>query len=215
MFGSIYQKNSRTMHRSDECTVHQREEFNPKPCCISSPHVISSGQIAYVSDATIALGNCIWPPPAKDYRVNVEDMSVICLESLNIEIGRKIKESVTLFDGNRNSLARRKVYKFGAATSRTTGFIRYPEFEMIMGHPINVFVIEPDNDSSRFSKEGDSGAIVLTKFGEKVVALSMIFGGDVNFEGLAKNSSVAVDLNKAVNRFKEKYKDVTIELDTL
>ena len=214
MFGSIYQKNSRTMHRGDECTIYQREEF-PKPCCISSPHVISSGQMAYISDAAIALGNCIWPPPVEDFCVNVEDISVICLESLNIEMGRKIKGNVSLFDGNRSSLARRKVYKFGATTSRTMGFIRYPEFEIVMGNPINVFLIEPDNDSSRFSKEGDSGAIVLTKFGEKVVALSMIFGGDVTFEGLANNISIAVDLNQAVNRFKDKYKDVTIELDTL
>lgn len=45
-----------------------------------------------------------------------------------------------------------------------------------------------------FSLPGDSGAFVFTKFGQNVVALSMIFGGDLTLEGFAENNSIAVDL---------------------
>ena len=110
MFGSIYSKNSRTMHRGNECTIYQREEF-PKPCCISSPHVISSGQSAYISNATVKLGKCIWPPVVGANRINVEDISVICSELPNIKIQRMVGGQIGLFDGDRSELKKRKVYK--------------------------------------------------------------------------------------------------------
>ena len=190
-----------------------------KSCCISSPHVISSGQTAYILNGTVALGNCIWPTRVVPTNsINVEDISVIRLESTDIQIRRMVKTDVTLFKGDRRDLKRRKVYKFGATTSKTIGFIQDSEFVLTIGDPVSVFLIEPedpDDDSSRFSQPGDSGAIVLTKFGQDVVALSMIFGGDVDLEGVARNNSIAVDLNPALQRFEANNKGQRIKLDTL
>ena len=129
-----------------------------------------------------------------------------------------VKTHVTLFKGDRRDLKRRKVYKFGATTSKTIGFIHDSEFVLTIGDPVSVFLIEPedpDDDSSRFSQPGDSGAIVLTKFGQDVIALSMIFGGDVDLEGVARNNSIAVDLNQALQRFEANNKGQRIKLDTL
>ena len=201
MFGAIKQQNKQ-----------------PICCCISSPHVISSGQSAYISNATIELGKCIWPPVVGAHCINVEDISVICSESLNINIKTIVGKQIALFHGDRSKLKKRKVYKYGAASFKTIGFIQDSEFVLTIGDPVRVFIIEPedpDDNSSRFSKPGDSGAIVLTKFGQNVVALSMIFGGDVDLEGLAKNSSIAVDLNEAIKRFEANNVGQSVHLDTL
>ena len=209
MFGSIYQRSEITNNEDNETSMR---------CCISSPHVISSEHTAYFLHGNVELGKCIWPPAVEDSCINVEDISVIHLKFPNIEINRKVKETITLFNGDRRNLLRRKVYKFGASTSRTTGFIRDSQLELTIGEPVDVFLIEPENaddDSSRFSKEGDSGAIVLTNFGEKVVAVCMIFGGDVNIEGIARNSTIAVDLNRAVARYTDGNKNKALELDTI
>nr|XP_022294014.1 uncharacterized protein LOC111104392 isoform X1 [Crassostrea virginica] len=191
-----------------------------KTCCISSPHVISCGQTAYISGAKVPLGNCIWPPIAENNCINVEDISVIYLDLVhkNIEIRKMFEKQITLFEGDRNDLKRRKVYKFGATTFKTIGFIQDPEFMLPFRDGISVFLIEPedvDDDSSRFSQPGDSGAIVFTKFGQNVVALSMIFGGDLTLEGFAKNNSIAVDLQQAIQRFADHNKDKSLQLNTL
>ena len=190
-----------------------------KSCCISSPHVISSGQTAYILNGTVALGNCIWPPPVvPSSPINVEDISVICLESIDIKISRVVERQVTLFHEDRQVLRKRKVYKYGAATSKTIGFIKDSEFVLTIGNPVSVVLIEPedpDDDGSRFSQPGDSGAIVLTKFGQNVVALSMIFGGDIDLEGVARNGSIAVDLNEAIQRFEANNVGQSVHLDTL
>ena len=207
MFGSVF-------HR----------DGSSKTCCISSPHVISRGQTAYISGSTVPLGDCIWPRTVVDNRIkNVEDISVIYINLVqqNIEIKRMIEDQITLFKGDRADLKRRKVYKFGATTSKTIGFIGDPEFVLTIGDPISVFLIEPedvDDDSSRFSQPGDSGAIVFTKFGQNVVALSMIFGGEFTLEGLegfAKNNSIAVDLKQAIQRFEDHNEGQSLQLNTL
>ena len=200
-------------------SVSQRDGSS-KTCCISSPHVISCGQTAYISGATVPLGTCIWPPTVKNDCINVEDISVIYLDQVdkNIEIRKMFEKQITLFKGDRTDLKRRKVYKFGATTSKTIGFIGDPEFVLTIGDPISVFLIEPedvDDDSSRFSQPGDSGAIVFTKFGQNVVALSMIFGGDVTLEGFAKNNSIAVDLQQAIQRFEDHNEGQSLQLNTL
>nr|XP_022291106.1 uncharacterized protein LOC111102587 isoform X2 [Crassostrea virginica]XP_022291107.1 uncharacterized protein LOC111102587 isoform X2 [Crassostrea virginica]XP_022291108.1 uncharacterized protein LOC111102587 isoform X2 [Crassostrea virginica] len=199
--------------------VLTQPDRKPRRCCISSPHVISSGQSAYILNATVKLGKCIWPPVVGANRINVEDLAVICSEFFNINIlERKVGRQITLFHGDRSKLKRRKVFKFGATTLETIGFIGDPEFVLTIGDPVNVFLIEPedpDDDRSRFSEPGDSGAIVLTKFGKDVVALSMIFGGDVDLEGVARNNSIAVDLKQALHRFEANNKGQRIKLDTL
>lgn len=191
---------------------------NSSRCCISSPHVVSGGQTTYILNATVKLGSCIWPPPVQNHHINVQDISVIPIEANDIQIATR-KDEVNIFDeSNRQTLDRRKVFKYGATTDKTEGFICKTDFVLELGNPpVNVFLIEPKNKSdeeSRFSKPGDSGAVVLTKFGQRVHAFSLIFGGDVNIKGVAKNNSIAVELKYAINQF-QKASDKILELDTL
>lgn len=107
-------------------------------CCISSSHVISSGQSAYILNATVKLGKCIWPPAFGANRINVEDLAVMCSEFFNIYIlERKVGRQITWFHGDRSKLKRRKVFKFGATTLEFIGDL---EFVLTIGHhPVNVF----------------------------------------------------------------------------
>ena len=100
----------------------------------------------------------IWRPPiVGNNHINVEDISVIYLDLVHkiIEIQKKFEEQITLFKGDRTDLRRRKVYKFGATSFKTIGFIRDPDFVLTIGDPISVFLIEPvtediDGDSASF-----------------------------------------------------------------
>ena len=195
-----------------------RKDEPSRNCCISSPHVISCEQTAYILNATLQLGRCIWPPSAANNCINVEDISIICLDQHDIQIERKVSVDVRLFDQDRGHLKDRKVYKFGASTLKTTGYLRNSEFILTIGNSVKVFLIEPEDDnddSSPFSKPGDSGAIVFTKFGQNVVVLSMIFGGEVTLPGIARNNSIGVDLNEAIRRFTINNHEQNIQLHTM
>lgn len=187
-------------------------------CCISSPHVISADESAYFEDATILLGTCIWPPRVPNHHINVLDISVISLEK-HIRICKRHPGDVKLFEEeDRHKLDKRKVFKFGATTGKTLGFVCKTDFVLELGNPpINVFLIEPydkSDEESTFSEPGDSGAVVLTKFGQRVEAFSMIFAGDVNTPDVAKNNTIAVELKYAVDKFENSH-GKTLELNTL
>lgn len=197
--------------------------FRPKTgetstlCCISSSHVISADETAFFKDAKVLLGTCIWPPAVPNYEVNVQDISVISLEK-RIQICRRQPGDVKLFeDSDRDRLDKRKVFKFGATTDKTLGFVCKTDFVLELGQPINVFLIEPydkNDEESTFSEPGDSGAVVLTKFGQRVEAFSMVFAGDVNIPEIAKNNTIAVELKHAVDRFEHSHGNI-LKLNTL
>lgn len=199
-------------------SLRSKKGGNSRRCCISSAHVVSGGQTTYILNATVKLGSCIWPPPVQNHHINVQDISVIPIETNDIQLSTLKGEVIVFDEADRQTLDRRKVFKYGATTDKTEGFICKTDFVLELGNPpINVFLIEPKNKSdeeSRFSKPGDSGAVVFTKFGQRVHVFSMIFGGDVNIEGVAKNNSIAVELKYAINQF-EKASDKILELDAL
>lgn len=196
-------------------------EENETICCISSPHVISEGQVAYFMDATRELGSCIWPPPAPEDHVNVQDISVIPLKA-NVQLGRTLLDNVSIFnEAERSKLDKRKVFKYGAKSDKTVGIVCKTNLWIPKENPqVEAFLIEPydkdekNNKDSKFSKPGDSGAVVLTKFGSRFIAFSMILGGDVNIKGVAKNCSIAVELKDAITQFEEASGKI-LELNTL
>ncbi|XP_062608813.1 uncharacterized protein LOC134270600 [Saccostrea cucullata] len=200
------------------CNIRDKCNENgfPMQYCIASPHVISSGQRAYILNERIELGKCEWPQPAEEYLVNVQDISVIRLNQ-GIQIDRNLGGQVLRFRGDRSVLDRRKVIKFGASTKKTIGYVSNVEFVLMLEPPINVYLIEPDDTSdkeNRFSLPGDSGAIVLTKFGQNFEAVSMIFGGVDKIQDVATNNSIAVDLNDALNNYENSANKI-VELDTV
>lgn len=202
-------------------SFHSIRERNPTRCCISSPHVISEGQVAYFMDATRELGSCIWPPPAPEDHVNVQDISVIPLKA-NVQLGRTLLDNVSIFnEAERSKLDKRKVFKYGAKSDKTVGIVCKTNLWIPKENPqVEAFLIEPyekdekNNKDSKFSKPGDSGAVVLTKFGSRFIAFSMILGGDVNIKGVAKNCSIAVELKDAITQFEEASGKI-LELNTL
>jgi hypothetical protein len=95
------------------------------------------------------------------------------------------------------------VFKRGSTTGKTDGDIDIPQFNMF-GRKVMVITTA---DGQNFSEPGDSGALVLTKKGSELLALGLVFGGDLDIRGsdenFPENASIAVYLDEAISGFEE------------
>lgn len=57
---------------------------------------------------------------------------------------------------------------------------------------------EKNNKDLKFLKFGDSGVVVLIKFGLCFFVFFMIFGGDVNIDGVVKNCFIVVEFKDVI-----------------
>jgi hypothetical protein len=189
---------------------------------LSSGHVICNGQIAHISDEhdLKRIGRCIWPNK-EEFSSNFHDISVVQLdESVLTKLKRSIwKTKVIVDELPKADLTDRKVFKYGATTGRTEGYIqKINDFKMFGGDAMIIVPKTSDDEDNKFSEKGDSGAVVLTRIRSQHYAIGMVFGGQ--FDVLeaecrsAKNESIAIGLKKAVNRFSS-HRKVTIEFDEI
>ena len=171
---------------------------------ISSGHVLKAGADALVPSRG-NIGKCIWPFPSSN---NMFDVSVIKIDTslMNSLQTFIFDENVTLTQMSQKDLTNRRVFKFGATTGRTDGFVTTVDDFELFGE--KVLAIRPKRSTcseNKFSDEGDSGAIVLTRKDEQLHAVGVIYGDcfDVReFKNLHGNESIAVFLLDALHRFK-------------
>ena len=171
---------------------------------ISSGHVLETGADAFVPRIG-KVGKCMWPVHAAN---NMFDVSVIKIDPHLINSLQRfiLDEKVTLMQISHEDLENRRVFKFGATTGRTDGFVTTVDDFELFGK--KVLVIRPKRSTcseNKFSDEGDSGAIVLTRKDEQLHAVGVIYGDcfDVReFKSLHGNESIAVFLLDALHRFK-------------
>ena len=170
---------------------------------ISSGHVLDADADAYVP-GTGKVGKCIWPVQSAN---NMFEVSVIKIDPPLINSLQKVilDKDITLTQISQTDHEKRRVFKIGAATGRTEGFIDTVDDFELFGE--KVIVIKPNKSKcSKFSDKGDSGAIVLTNTNDdKLHALGVIYGDCFDlreFNSLHKNESIAVILLDAFNRFK-------------
>lgn len=183
---------------------------------ITSGHLYRDGDIAKFQhpDTLKTIGRCIWPNGEvyeNDRSIdNVHDISVITIErSALASLIRTIdilNEQVFVYDEPLSTLADRKVFKYGATTSETKGYVKkVSDFEMFGGH---VMVILPSSAFDQFSDKGDSGSIVLTRVEDRLYAVGVVYGGELellNAECLsAKKETIAASLKIALDRFTTK-----------
>ena len=172
---------------------------------ISSGHVIDEGADAFVPSSG-NIGKCIWPVPSSN---NMFDVSVIKINTSLINSLQRfiLDENVTLTQISEQDLTNRRVFKFGATTGRTDGFVNTFEDCELYGE--KVLVIKPQRSKNAvFSDEGDSGAIVLTRKDNKLHAVGVIYGDfdSRDFESVHGKESSAVFLINALNRFMKETK---------
>ncbi|XP_048748673.2 uncharacterized protein LOC125660908 isoform X3 [Ostrea edulis] len=179
---------------------------------LSSGHLFHEGEIAKYSfsESLKRIGHCIWPTGNENPILNLHDISIIQLDFCMLGRLQKsiLKEKVIVDELSKASLNYKKVFKFGAETKETFGFIeKIDDFEMFGG---DVMIIVPkstdaSNAHGKFSDRGDSGAIVLTREKDKLYAIGMVYGDQIDFlqAECASNSneSIAIGLRKAVDRF--------------
>lgn len=176
------------------------EHHSMQIVAISSAHVISAGTVARLPGGE-RFGECIWP----DDMENIHDVSVIKIDSscLNILQTSILNERIQIEEISKEYLNDRKVFKYGAATQRTEGFIEKVDDFEIYGR--DVLVIVPEDSESLFSASGDSGAIVLTRFNGQNYGIGMIFGGEFNIQNSEnksiQNETIVIFLKNALDRF--------------
>ncbi|XP_056002285.1 uncharacterized protein LOC125661377 [Ostrea edulis] len=190
---------------------------------LSSGHIISDGEIANISvnDDIKRIGICIWPIVKDKHSSNLHDVSVVLLNnSVLTKLQRSIlKKNVIVDELSRAVLTYRKVFKYGATTGKTEGFIqKIDDFEIFGGDVMIIVPKATDDEDRKFSDEGDSGAIVLTKIGNEHHAIGMVYGDQLDLPqaecASASNESIAIGLKRAVDRFKSQTGAV-IEFDEI
>lgn len=180
---------------------------------LSSPHVISSGDVAGTSTGE-RIGECIWPGS----KANIHDVSIIKIDPSVINSLQRthLNENITVEERPYGSLRYRDVFKYGATTGRTSGSIeQINDFQLF---DRDVMAISSDDPENPFSTNGDSGAIVLTIIDGKHYGIGVIYGGSLEDReansSITENESIAIFLKKAIDKFTAG-KNVTIEFDKI
>lgn len=180
---------------------------------LSSPHVISSGDVAGTSTGE-RIGECIWPGS----KANIHDVSIVKIDSSLINsLKRKyFNENITVEERPHGILCYRDVFKYGATTGKTSGSIeQINDFQLF---DRDVMAISSDDPKNPFSTNGDSGAIVLTIIDGKHYGIGVIYGGSLDDRGanssITENESIAIFLKKAIDQFTTE-KNMTIEFDKI
>nr|XP_034316397.1 uncharacterized protein LOC117685919 isoform X2 [Crassostrea gigas] len=180
---------------------------------LSSPHVISSGDVAGTSTGE-RIGECIWPGS----KANIHDVSIIKIDPSVINSLQRthFNENITVEERPYGSLRYRDVVKYGATTGETRGSIeQINDFQLF---DRDVMAISSDDPENPFSTNGDSGAIVLTIIDGKHYGIGVIYGGSLEDReaksSITENESIAIFLKKAIDKFTAG-KNVTIEFDKI
>lgn len=181
-------QNSRNSRKGTIGIFGMVKQANGESCfhvALTSPHVVSKGESAGLSNGS-EIGRCIWPPDEFIHNVSVIRINEDLINSLQ---KTRFDKKIIIQEISNQILLNKKVFKYGAGTQKTVGWIaKIDNFEL---YGRNVMAILPNrsNLSNLFSDKGDSGAIVLTKIKGEYYAVGMIFGGGT-VSYLAECSSV-------------------------
>lgn len=193
------------------------KKANEDTCCyvaLTSPHVISEGESASVSNGS-EIGRCIWPPDEFIHNVSVIRINEDRINSLQ---KTRFDKKIIIQEISNQILQNKKVFKYGAGTQTTEGWIAKIDNFELYGRNVMAILPKRSNAPNPFSDKGDSGAIVLTKCKGECYAIGMIFGGDT-VDNLAEcisvqRESIAIFLKPALDDLRLK-KGVNIEFDKI
>lgn len=179
---------------------------------LSSGHVISADTPAFVS--TIGeIGECIWPLDSSN---NIHDVSVIKIDQTRIDdLILILNQQILVGEISKEDLKDRYVFKFGATTGKTTGYIGVIDDFQMFGEEV-MTILSRSECSSKFSDKGDSGAIVLTKVGGRLYGIGVVYGGGLKLPDCKniREETIAVFLKRALDRFTDKTQQI-IEFDKI
>lgn len=166
---------------------------------LSSAHVISKGEVACTS-AGGRFSECIWPESI----ANIHDVSIIQIDPSSISTLQQtiFNEDIAIEEISKENLRLREVFKYGATTQKTRGFIEQVDHFKLFGS--DVMTVSSDDPERLLSTNGDSGAIVLTILDGKY-GIGVIYGGNVDNReigiNIPENEIIAIFLKNALDRF--------------
>lgn len=180
---------------------------------LSTPHLFSSGDIAFSLNEK-RIGECIWPENKNIYDVSILKIEPAVINSLKQTI---FNEQIKIESIPKNDLLKRQVFKYGATSKHTSGFINQVDYFELFD--TDVMAISSEDSEPIFSKSGDSGAIVLTKFDGQCHGIGVLYG-EMDTEFIRENKkiktkeSIAIFLKDALDKFSSE-KHMTIEFDKI
>lgn len=189
------------------------ENDSNQTVAISSPHVISSGEIACTATGG-KFGECIWPENGS----NIHDVSIIQIDFSSIATLQRtiFNKNIVIENIPKEDLLYREVFKFGASSQKTCGLIEQIDHFRLFGS--DVMTISTDDPERPFSTNGDSGAIVLTILNGKHHGIGVIYGGSLEHReakiDTSRNESIAIFLKNALDRF-TRARHMSIEFDKI
>lgn len=172
---------------------------NTSTVFLSSSHFISTGDIVTHRTGT-RIGECIYPGTKSTF----DGVSVTLIDPpvTNSLVKYIYGENVKVDELSKEMLVDRMVFKYGATTHTTFGFIqKIGDFQLFER---DVMVIKPKNRDEAFSQHGDSGAVVLTRCGDGLYGIGMVIGSFLTRDGECNDTGeevIALFLKKAVDRF--------------
>ena len=180
---------------------------------LSSGHLIHEN-VAAVLSVNDRIGMCIWPANSSN---NIVDVSVVKLDPIVIDRIQRVilNEKITVGDIPKSHLLDQPVFKYGATTGRTDGRINIvDDFQLFDEDVMTILPRRPQ--SNEFSTNGDSGAIVLTRYRGKLHGVGVIYGGCLTLPNCQniREETIAVFLRRAMDRFTNATQQ-TIELDRI
>lgn len=194
--------------------VHNNQE---KTVALSSPNLFIEGDFASLPNGD-NIGVCVWPVKPEPPVENICDVSIIEIDSSRINtLERTIfKKQIIVEEIPYNDLDYRLVFKYGAKTQTTYGWItKISNFQLFENE---VLVILPKSPAISFSEEGDSGAIVVTKIKGNHLGVGMVYGSDFDVENTsnnnAKNATIGIFLKNALDRFTAR-RSMSIQFDEI
>ncbi|XP_062588441.1 uncharacterized protein LOC134250104 [Saccostrea cucullata] len=186
---------------------------------LTSGHMFMENDIAHTIDQLSRIGKCIWPKVNANPSSIMPDFAVVQLDPAYGRPRTHIyDENVFIQQLTKTFLSYRKVFKFGATTGETTGRIeKIDNFEMF---DKEVMIILPENredPQKKFSEEGDSGAIVLTRDMNRLYAVGMVYGDDFDFGAECETSlkeCIAFNFKNALDHFTQRT-HISLEFNTI
>ena len=180
---------------------------------LSSGHLIHEN-VAAVLSVNDRIGTCMWPANSSD---NILDVSVVKLDQNVIDRIQTVilNERITVGEIPIVDLRYQPVFKYGAATGRTVGRVGVVDnFRLFDEDVMTILPRRPQ--SNEFSTNGDSGAIVLTRYRGKLHGVGVIYGGCLTLPNCQniREETIAIFLKRAMERFTNATQQ-TIELDRI
>ena len=213
---TIYSRLGTQSEAGKKTTIHSQLESSDELAAITHGLVVQKEMPVFYKPANsqdlVNLGNCIWPEPHQDRdRVSMNDVAVVKITNQSrIEELREVYQSgrqLRVYSGDRESLQDVKVFKIGASSGLTHGYVRIPKLTVKLDDQVfDGIIIQAEESDDEYCTGGDSGAASMSvdPSDDKMLdAISLVFSNWNLDEDDIRNAVLTTSISEGVKKFEE------------